>query len=135
MDGLFSRRQPPAELLIAGAHVLDPRADIDGPCDILVRDGRIAELGSPGSLPDPPDGGERLDASGKHAFPGFVDPHVHLRTPGQEYKEDIESGTAAAAAGGFCAVLGMPNTDPVVDDAAVRRSLAFLFTFARMVTR
>ncbi len=124
MDRLFGRRQPPAELLIAGAHVLDPRADIDEPCDILIRDGRIAELGPPGSLSEPTDGGERLEASGKHAFPGFVDPHVHLRTPGQEYKEDIESGTAAAAAGGFCAVVGMPNTDPVVDDAAVLRSLA-----------
>jgi dihydroorotase len=132
MDGLFSRSQPPAELLIAGAHLLDPRADIDEPCDILIRDGHIAELGPPGSLPDPPDGGERLDATAKHAFPAFVDPHVHLRTPGQEYKEDIESGTAAAAAGGFCAVVGMPNTDPVVDDAAVLRSLA---DYARSAAR
>jgi dihydroorotase len=123
-SALFSRRQPPAELLIAGGHVLDPRADIDEPCDILVRDGHIAELGAPGSLPDPPDSGDHVDATGKHAFPAFVDPHVHLRTPGQEYKEDIETGTAAAAAGGFCAVVGMPNTDPVVDDAAVLRSLA-----------
>ena len=56
-------------------------------------------------------------------FPAFVDPHVHLRTPGQEYKENIETGTAAAAAGGFCAVIAMPNTDPVVDDASILGSL------------
>ena len=56
-------------------------------------------------------------------FPGFVDPHVHLRTPGREDEEDLESGTRAAAAGGFCAVLAMPNTDPVVDSAPVLRSL------------
>ncbi len=66
---------------------------------------------------------ETLDGAGKHLFPGFVDPHVHLRTPGQEHKEDIETGTAAAAAGGFCAVIAMPNTDPVVDDAAILGSL------------
>ena len=123
MGRLFSRPQAPAELLIAGAHVLDPREQIDEPCDILIREGDIAELGAPGSLADSYDGAERLDGTGKHVFPGFVDPHVHLRTPGQEYKEDIESGTMAAAAGGFCAVVGMPNTDPVVDDAAVLRSL------------
>ena len=56
-------------------------------------------------------------------FPGFVDPHVHLRTPGQEYKEDLDTGTAAAAAGGFCAVVAMPNTTPTVDTAAVLGSL------------
>ncbi len=123
VSGLFSRHRAPADFLIAGAHVLDPRAGIDEPCDILIREGHIAELGAPGSLPDPPDGGERLDAAGKYVFPAFIDPHVHLRTPGQEYKEDIESGTAAAAAGGFCAVIGMPNTAPVVDDASVLRSL------------
>ncbi len=117
---LFSRPAQPAELLIRGAHVLDPRAGLDEPRDILIRDGRIAELGAPGSLPSP---GETVEARGKHAFPGFVDPHVHLRSPGQEYKESIETGTAAAAAGGFCAVIAMPNTDPVVDDAAVLRSL------------
>jgi dihydroorotase len=123
MDRLLSRAHEPAELLIHGAHVLDPREGIDEPCDILIRKGHVAELGPPGSLSDPADGGERLDASGKHAFPAFVDPHVHLRTPGQEYKEDIVSGTAAAAAGGFCAVAAMPNTEPVVDEAAVLRSL------------
>ena len=60
---------------------------------------------------------------GLHAFPAFVDPHVHLRTPGREDEEDIDSGTRAAAAGGYCAILAMPNTDPVVDSASVLHSL------------
>ena len=64
-----------------------------------------------------------VDAEGLHAFPAFVDPHVHLRTPGREDEEDIDSGTRAAAAGGFCAILAQPNTDPVVDSAPVLRSL------------
>ncbi len=121
-ERLFQRPGRPAELLIRGAHVLDPRAEVDEPQDVLIRHGRIAELGSPGSV-QPPGEAEILDAAGMHLFPGFVDPHVHLRTPGQEYQEDIGTGTAAAAAGGFCAVIAMPNTDPVVDDAAILRSL------------
>ena len=64
-----------------------------------------------------------VEAEGLHAFPAFVDPHVHLRTPGREDEEDIDSGTRAAAAGGFCAILAQPNTDPVVDSAPVLRSL------------
>jgi dihydroorotase len=119
---LFCAPRPPAQLLIRGAHLLDPRTGLDETHDLLIRDGEIAELGAPGSLPVP-DGADMLDASGKHLFPAFVDPHVHLRTPGQEYKEDIDTGTAAAAAGGFCAVVAMPNTDPVVDDPSILRSL------------
>ncbi len=119
---LFHQPRPAAELLIRGAHVLDPRSGLDEPLDIVIRGGEIAELGQPDTLPAPEDG-ETVDARGKHVFPGFVDPHVHLRTPGQEYKEDLETGTAAAAAGGFCAVIAMPNTAPVVDEAAVLRSL------------
>jgi dihydroorotase len=119
---LFSTDRVRATLLIRGAHVLDPRADLDEPQDVLIQNGQIAELGAPGSLPAPDDGGT-IEAAGKHLFPAFVDPHVHLRTPGQEYKEDLDTGTAAAAAGGFCAVIAMPNTDPVVDDAAILRSL------------
>ncbi len=119
---LFGMDQVGATLLIQGAHVLDPRTDLDEPQDVLIRNGRIAELGAPGSLPAPDDG-ETIEAAGKHLFPAFVDPHVHLRTPGQEYKEDLDTGTAAAAAGGFCAVIAMPNTDPVVDDAPILRSL------------
>ncbi len=119
---LHMKSTQPAELLIRDAYVVDPRAGLEEPRDILIRDGAIAELGAPGSLPVPPSG-DQLHAAGKHLFPGFVDPHVHLRTPGQEYKESIATGTAAAAAGGFCAVIAMPNTAPVVDDAAVLRSL------------
>ena len=102
--------------------MLDPRAGLDAPLDVLVRGGTIAELGAPGSL-EAPEGAEVLDGEGRHLFPGFVDPHVHLRVPGQEHKEDLDSGTRAAAAGGFVAVVAMPNTDPVVDDATVLRSL------------
>jgi dihydroorotase len=119
---LFQREAPPAELLIVGALVLDPRTGLDGAHDVLVRDGEIAALGAPGTL-DAPATAEMIDASGKHLFPGFVDPHVHLRTPGQEYKENLDTGTAAAAAGGFCQVIAMPNTAPVVDAGPVLRSL------------
>jgi dihydroorotase len=121
-ERLFGTQRPGADLLIRGAYVLDPRSDLDEPHDVLVRDGRIAELGDPQSLPAP-ECGDTIDAAGKHLFPGFVDPHVHLRTPGQEYKEDLDTGTAAAAAGGFCAVIAMPNTNPTVDTAAVLGSL------------
>jgi dihydroorotase len=116
------RESAPAELLIRGAHVLDPRAGIDAPHDVLVRGGEIAELGAPSSL-EAPQGAEVLEGEGRHLFPGFVDPHVHLRTPGQEHKEDLDSGTRSAAAGGFVAVIAMPNTSPVVDSAPVLRSL------------
>ena len=122
---LFHVARPGDDLLIRGAHVLDPRADLDEARDILIRNGRIAELGpptEPGSLLAS-DEIDIIDAAGKHVFPGFVDPHVHLRTPGQEHKEDLETGTAAAAAGGYCAVVAMPNTTPTVDTAAVLGSL------------
>jgi dihydroorotase len=110
------------DVLIRGARLLDPRAGIDQQGDLLVRGGEVAEIGAAGSL-DAPKGAEVVEAEGLHAFPGFVDPHVHLRTPGREDEEDIASGTRAAAAGGFCAVLAMPNTDPVVDSATVLRAL------------
>lgn len=112
----------PANALIRGAKVLDPRSRVEGNHDLLIQGGEIAEIAAPGSLEAPP-GTEVIDAEGLHAFPAFVDPHVHLRTPGREDEEDLESGTRAAAAGGFCAILAMPNTDPVVDDAPVLRSL------------
>jgi dihydroorotase len=112
----------PADLLVTGAHVLDPRTGLDGPQDVLVRDGRVAQLGAPGSI-EAPAGAEVVDGRGRHLLPAFFDPHVHLRVPGQEHKEDIETGTRAAAAGGYCAVVAMPNTDPVVDSAPVLRSL------------
>ena len=119
---LFGMDRVRATLLIKGAHVLDPRTDLDEPQDVLIQNGQIAELGAPGSLPAPDDG-ETIEAAGKHLFPAFVDPHVHLRTPGQEYKENLDTGTAAAAAGGFCALIAMPNTDPVVDNSPILRSL------------
>ncbi|HEV2723836.1 MAG TPA: dihydroorotase [Thermoleophilaceae bacterium] len=112
----------PATVLVRGAHVLDPRARLDGPADLLLRAGRVAEIGAPGAL-DAPEGAEVVDAEGLHAFPAFVDPHVHLRTPGREDEEDVATGTRAAAAGGYCAILAMPNTDPVVDSASVLGSL------------
>jgi dihydroorotase len=121
---LFGPDKPGEDLLIRGAHVLDPRTGLDECRDILIRNGHVAEIGQPGDSDIPAD--DRLsviDAGGKHAFPAFVDPHVHLRTPGQEHKEDLDSGTAAAAAGGYCAVVAMPNTDPIVDSAAILGSL------------
>lgn len=122
VKGLWFRGGPSAELLIAGAHLLDPRTGLDGPGDVLVRDGEIAEIGAPGAL-SAPEGAETVDARGLHLFPGFVDPHVHFRTPGQEHKEDLDTGTASAAAGGFTAVIAMPNTSPTIDDASILRSL------------
>jgi dihydroorotase len=119
---LFHGGGSPAQLLISSAQVLDPDSELDTTLDILVRGGEVAELGLPGTLESPPEA-ITIDATGKHAFPAFVDPHVHLRTPGQEYKEDIDSGTAAAAAGGFCALIAMPNTDPVLDEVSVLRAL------------
>jgi dihydroorotase len=110
----------PGTVLIRGARLLDPRAGLDGQADVLIRDGVVAELG--GSLPAP-EGTETIDGEGLHAFPAFVDPHVHLRTPGREDEEDLDSGTRAAAAGGYCAILAQPNTEPVVDSAPVLRSL------------
>jgi dihydroorotase len=105
-------------VLVAGAHVLDPRAGLDGPHDVLVRDGAVAQVGAPGSL-EAPEGVETIAGEGRHLFPAWVDPHVHLRVPGQEHKEDFATGTAAAAAGGYCAVIAMPNTAPTIDDASV----------------
>jgi dihydroorotase len=122
MSVLDSRPSPPADLLVRGAHVVDPRTGVDGRHDVLVRGGVIAELGAPGTL-EAPDGAEVLEGEGRHLVPGFVDPHVHLRVPGQEHKEDLDSGTRAAAAGGYVAIVAMPNTDPTVDCAPVLLSL------------
>jgi dihydroorotase len=119
---LVHNSAPPVDVLIREAHVLDPRVGIDEPRDVLVRGGEIAEIGPAGTL-QAPDQAEILEAQGRHLFPAFVDPHVHLRTPGQEHKEDLETGTRAGAAGGFCALLAMPNTDPVLDSAPLLRSV------------
>jgi dihydroorotase len=119
---LSRRSSAPAELLVRQVTALDPGAGIEGPFDVLVRGGEIAELAAPGSI-SAGEGVELVEGEGLSLFPGFVDPHVHLRTPGREDEEDLESGTRAAAAGGFCAILAMPNTDPVTDNAAVLRAL------------
>ena len=112
----------PVRLVIRGARVLDPREGIDGAFDLVVLDGRLVELAPAGSA-EVPEGAEVIEGQGRHVLPAFVDPHVHLRVPGQEHKEDLETGTRAAAAGGFCAVVAMPNTDPVVDSAPILRAL------------
>ncbi|HTX29918.1 MAG TPA: dihydroorotase [Solirubrobacteraceae bacterium] len=121
-DKLFAPESRPIDLLIRSAQVLDPRSDLDEPHDILIRGGVVAELGAPGSL-SPPEEAEVFDAAGRHVFPAFVDPHVHMRTPGQEYKEDLVTASAAGAAGGYCALIAMPNTDPVLDDPSILRAL------------
>jgi len=105
---LVQRPGPGASMVIRNARVLDPAAGIDVVTDLVVRDGRIG--GDPTGLPE-------IDASGWLVVPGFVDPHVHLRTPGREDTEDIASGSRAAAAGGYVAIAAMPNTQPPVDDA------------------
>ncbi len=101
------------EIVIRHAHVLDPSSGVDAVTDVRVSNGRIAEIG------DDLRGVRELVADGLHLFPGFVDVHAHWRTPGREDEETIESGSAAAAAGGFSSVLMMPNTDPVVDRPVV----------------
>ena len=116
---LFRDDTRPADLLIRGARVLDPAAGLDAVLDVRVDGGAIAQLGE-----DLDANGHRVvDAAGLILAPAFVDPHVHLRTPGREDEETIASGTAAAAAGGFCAILAMPNTEPVVDSASVLEGL------------
>ena len=99
-------------LLIKGGHLIDPTAGIDAPMDILLREGRVAEIAAPNKISG---ADEKFDARGLVVAPGFIDIHVHLREPGQSYKETIATGTAAAAAGGFTSVCCMPNTSPVVD--------------------
>ncbi len=100
-------------LLIKGGQFIDPAAKINASMDILLRDGHVAEVAPPGKIRGSAD--EKFDARGLIVAPGFIDLHVHLREPGQGYKETIASGTAAAAAGGFTSVCTMPNTAPVVD--------------------
>ncbi len=107
------------KLLIKNGHVIDPANGIDEVTDIYITDGEIAEVGTTADL----DGIDLavIDAKGKIVAPGLVDMHVHLREPGQEYKEDIETGTRAAVYGGVTSVACMPNTDPVCDNESVVR--------------
>ena len=108
-------------LLISGGRVIDPASGTDGPGDVLIIGGAVEAVGAGLSAPD---GAETIDASGKVVAPGFVDLHCHLREPGFEDRETIETGTAAAAAGGFTTVCAMPNTDPPMDSAAAIEYLA-----------
>ncbi len=122
-EPLVSQPLPTAALLLRDVHALDPRAGHDTRVDVRVSDGRITELAPPGTLEPAPEE-ELIEGQGRlRALPAFFDPHVHLRTPGQEHKEDLETGTRAAAAGGFCGVIAMPNTNPVLDSAPLLRSL------------
>jgi dihydroorotase len=106
-----------SDVLILRGRVVDPASGLDAERDVLLRDGRVAAVEAPGALKGV-EAAETVDASGCVVAPGLVDVHVHLREPGQTYKETIATGTAAAAAGGFTAVVAMPNTVPVNDSVA-----------------
>jgi dihydroorotase len=116
---LVAKSHVKENVVVRGARVIDPAAGIDGVLDVRVDCGVVAQIG------DALDTNEHhvVDGRGLVLAPAFVDPHVHLRTPGREDEETIATGTAAAAAGGYCAILAMPNTEPVVDSAAVLESL------------
>jgi len=103
-------------LLITNGRVIDPSQNIDDICDVLVEKGVVKEIGKGLTASA---GVKTIDASGRYVVPGLIDMHVHLRDPGLEYKEDIISGTKAAAAGGFTSVCCMPNTKPCIDNKAV----------------
>ncbi len=119
MSMLWQRELRGADLVIRGARVLDPAEGVDAKLEVRIDGGTIAQVA------ETVDANEHrvIEAEGLVLAPAFVDPHVHLRTPGREDEETVASGTAAAAAGGFCAILAMPNTDPVVDSAATLGSL------------
>jgi dihydroorotase len=116
---LHARNRPKENLIVRGARVLDPSERVDAILDVRIDDGTISELGSRLD----PNAHRVIDAPGLVLAPAFVDLHVHLRTPGREDEETIASGTQAAAVGGYCAILAMPNTEPVVDSSAVLGSL------------
>jgi dihydroorotase len=116
---LFSRTGRKDDLVVRGARVVDPTEEIDRVCDVRVDKGVIAQIGTALDA----NGHRVIEGEGLVLAPAFVDPHVHLRVPGGENEETIASGSTAAAAGGYCAILAMPNTDPVVDSASVLGSL------------
>ena len=116
LDWRGTDAEPAGAVVIRGARVVDPRQELDQTRDVVIRDGEITELAEPGS--GGAVGAEVIEAEGMALFPAFFDPHVHLRTPGREDKEDVETGSRAAAAGGYCGILAMANTDPPVDTAA-----------------
>src|SRR4029079_7758072 len=116
---LWHKALPDADLVIRGARAPAPTEGIDGRLDVRIDGGTIPDVA------EQVDANEHrvINADGLVLAPAFVDPHVHLRTPGREDEETVASGTAAAAAGGYCAILAMPNTDPVVDSAATLGAL------------
>ena len=116
---LVGKAAPKEDIVVTGARVVDPVAGVDAQVDVRVDNGVIAAIGT--NLDR--NGHRVIDGTGLVLAPAFVDPHVHLRSPGREDEETIASGTVAAAAGGYCAILAMPNTEPVVDSAAVLGSL------------
>ena len=114
---LACRTFPRESFVVPDVHIFDPQRDVDVVGDLLVENGQVAAVG-PGS--NRPAGVEVLhDLAGCWVFPGFVDPHAHLRTPGFEYKEDLASGSLAAASGGYVAVVAMANTEPVIDSGPI----------------
>ncbi len=120
MQRTWCKSAPGADLLVRGGRVVDPEAGLDAVLDVRVTKGKVAEVGADLT------GGKRtrvVDAEGLLVLPGFVDLHTHLREPGHEDAEDLASGSQAAAAGGYVAVFGMANTDPVVDSAPILRGL------------
>jgi len=116
---LYGKTVRGQDLVVRGARVLDPVEGLDAVCDVRVDRGVVAQIGAELDA----NGHRVVEGEGLVLAPAFVDPHVHLRVPGGEDEETIASGTEAAAAGGYCAILAMPNTDPVVDSAAVLGSL------------
>src|SRR5439155_3186701 len=109
----MAREGRPTSVLIHGGRVIDPVAKVDAVMDVLLRDGQVAEVSPPNKIRGGAD--EKFDARGLIVAPGFIDLHVHLREPGQGYKETMVTGTEAAAAAGFTSVCTMPNTTPVID--------------------
>ena len=107
------------KLILKGGRVINPAEQFDAVADVLIEDGKIKAIGQDLTA----EGAEVFDVTGKLVTPGLIDMHVHFREPGQEAKEDFESGSKAAAAGGYTTVATMPNTKPVVDTAAIVRSL------------
>ena len=103
-------------LLLTGGRVIDPANKFDAIADVLILNGKFAAIGRDAGANAPADV-QRLDAQGKIVCPGLIDLHVHFREPGQTAKENIASGTAAAARGGFTSVVCMPNTSPAIDNA------------------